>query len=82
MGWRDVVGPSTGVDSLINGSVPVEARPVMEASSCPPNGVGEFVDVARSLFRLPIVENLLRGSKRRRIPVRDVERSCEVEGRD
>ena len=79
---RGVVGLSIGVVSLINGSVPVEARPAMGASSCPPNGVGGFVDVVRSLFRLPSVENLLRGSKRRRNPVRDAERSSVVEGRD
>jgi len=71
-----------GVVSLINGSVPVEARPAMGASSCPPNGVGGFVDVVRSLFGLPSVENLLRGSKRRRSPLRVVEGSCEAEGRD
>jgi hypothetical protein len=53
----------------------------MEASSSA-LGVANDVDVDRSLFRLPSVENLLRGSKRRRNPVRDAGASREVEGRD
>jgi hypothetical protein len=66
----------------MTGSVPVEARAVMEASSSPYPGVGSDRPLALSLFRLPSVENLLRGSKRRRNPVRDAGASCEVEGRD
>jgi hypothetical protein len=74
---------SIGVVSVIVGSVvvPVEAKAVMEASSSA-LGVGNDVDVDRSLFRLPSIGNRLRGSKRRRNPVRAAEGSCEVEGRD
>jgi hypothetical protein len=63
-------------------SVPVEARAVMEASSSSALGVGNDVDVDRSLFRLPSVEKRLNGSKRRRNPLRGTGGSCEVEGRD
>jgi hypothetical protein len=55
---------------------------VMEASSSPSPSAGDDAEVDRSLFRLPRIENLLRGSKRRRNPVRGAGRSWEVEGRD
>jgi hypothetical protein len=54
----------------------------MEASSFPSSGVGDDAEVDRSLFRLPSVENRLRGSKRRRKPLRGIGGSCGVEGRD
>jgi len=57
---------------------------VMEASSTSSlsPGLGDDRPLGLSLFRLPSVVNLLRGSKRRRSPVRAAEGSCEVEGRD
>ena len=79
---RGAVGSPIGVVSLINGSVPVESGPVIAAASSSPSGVCGSVDFCCSLFRLPSVENLLRGSKRRRNPVRGAERPSEVEGRD
>jgi hypothetical protein len=80
--WGDV-DCSISVVSVIVGSVfdPVEARAVMEASSSA-LGVGNDVDVDRSLFRRPSVEKRLNGSKRRRNPLRGTGGSCEVEGRD
>jgi hypothetical protein len=54
----------------------------MEASSFPSSSVGDDAEVDRSLFRLPSVENRLRGSKRRRKPLRGIGGSCGVEGRD
>ena len=67
---------------MVGSVVPVEARAVMEASSSPSASAGDDAKVDRSFFLLPNVENLLRGSKRRRNPVRAGEGSCEVEGRD
>ena len=83
---RGDVDSSIGVVSLSTGSVvvPVEAKAVMEASSTsslsPDLGDDRPPDL--SLFRLPSVDNFLRGSKRRRNPVRGAGLSCEVEGRD
>ena len=78
-----VLDSSIGIVSLIIGSVvPVEARAVMEASSFPSASAGDDAAVDRSFFLLPNVENLLRGSKRRRRPIRGTGGACEVEGRD